>query len=83
MVKFTLFVVSVLLATSTAAFAEHRMISIGDRRISVYCDGERGLSPAVILIPGLNLAEIEISAKWKQLAVPKRPNSPRRGSGQG
>lgn len=51
MVKFALFVISVLLATSTAAFAEHRMISIGDRRISAYCDGERGLSPTVILIP--------------------------------
>jgi len=51
MVRFTLFVIAVWLATSTAAFAEHRMISIGDRRISVYCDGERGLSPTVILIP--------------------------------
>lgn len=27
------------------------MIGIGDRRISVYCDGEPGRSPAVILIP--------------------------------
>lgn len=27
------------------------MISVGDRRISVYCDGERGPSPTVILIP--------------------------------
>src|SRR5215469_5143603 len=51
MVRFALLVTSIWLATSTVAFAEHRMISIGDRRISVYCDGERELSPTVILIP--------------------------------
>ena len=36
---------------STTAFAEQRMISIGDRRVSVYCEGESGRSPTVILIP--------------------------------
>jgi pimeloyl-ACP methyl ester carboxylesterase len=51
MVGFALFVIAFLLTTSTAAFAEHRMISIGDRRISVYCDGEGERSPTVILIP--------------------------------
>src|SRR6266496_3931085 len=40
-----------LLATSIAAFGEHRMISIGDRRLSVYCDGEAARSPTVVLIP--------------------------------
>jgi pimeloyl-ACP methyl ester carboxylesterase len=42
---------TLFLATCTAAFGEHRMISVGDRRISVYCDGELGRSPTVILIP--------------------------------
>jgi pimeloyl-ACP methyl ester carboxylesterase len=51
MLRFALLVIAVLLATSTAAFGEHRMISIGDRRISVYCDGEPRRSPTVILIP--------------------------------
>lgn len=40
-----------LLATSMGTFAAQRMISIGDRRISVYCDGEAGSRPTVILIP--------------------------------
>ena len=35
----------------SSAQAEHRMIPIGDRRISVYCDGPAGRSPTVILIP--------------------------------
>src|SRR5262245_27215630 len=39
------------LAISMTAFAEQRKISIGDRRMSVYCDGERASSPTVILIP--------------------------------
>jgi pimeloyl-ACP methyl ester carboxylesterase len=40
-----------LLATSLAAFGEQRMISVGDRRLSVYCDGEAARSPTVVLIP--------------------------------
>jgi pimeloyl-ACP methyl ester carboxylesterase len=51
MLRFPLFISASLLATSMAAFGEHRMISIGDRRVSVYCDGEAGRSPTVILIP--------------------------------
>jgi pimeloyl-ACP methyl ester carboxylesterase len=51
MLRFALLVIAALLATSIAAFGEHRMISIGDRRISVYCDGEPRRSPTVILIP--------------------------------
>jgi pimeloyl-ACP methyl ester carboxylesterase len=51
MLRFALLEIAVLLTISTAAFGEHRMISIGGRRISVYCDGEPGPSPTVILIP--------------------------------
>ena len=51
LLRFTPFVIAVLLATSAAVFGEHRMIRIGDRRVSVYCDGEPGRSPTVILIP--------------------------------
>jgi len=40
-----------LLAASIPALAEQRMISIGDRRISIYCDGKAGSSPTVILVP--------------------------------
>jgi pimeloyl-ACP methyl ester carboxylesterase len=40
-----------LLATAVAAFAEQRMISIGDRRISIYCDGKAAHSASVVLIP--------------------------------
>ncbi len=40
-----------LLTTSIAASGEQRMISIGDRRLSVYCDGEAARSRAVVLIP--------------------------------
>jgi len=40
-----------LLATSVSAFAEQKMISIGDRHLSVYCDGEAARSPTVVLIP--------------------------------
>src|SRR5258708_32828363 len=47
----TLLISASLLATSIAAFGEHRMISIGDRRLSVYCDGEAARSPTVVLIP--------------------------------
>src|SRR5258708_7216896 len=40
-----------LLATSIAAFAEQRIISIGDRRMSVYCDGKAARTATVVLIP--------------------------------
>jgi pimeloyl-ACP methyl ester carboxylesterase len=40
-----------LFATSIGAFGEHRMISLGDRRLSMDCDGE-GSSPTVMLIAG-------------------------------
>ena len=40
-----------LLATAVGAFGEQRMISVGDRRLAVYCDGEPAHLPTVILIP--------------------------------
>lgn len=46
-----LLAIAVLMGASSSVFGEQRMISIGDRRISVYCDGKAGSSPTVILIP--------------------------------
>ncbi len=40
-----------LVAAAVAAFGEQRMINIGDRRLAVYCDGEPGHLPTVILVP--------------------------------
>jgi pimeloyl-ACP methyl ester carboxylesterase len=51
MLGFTVFAIAVVLATSAAVFGEHRMISIGDRRVSVYCDGDPTHSRTVILVP--------------------------------
>src|SRR5713226_3883521 len=51
MIRLTLFISASLLATSIAAFGEQRMIRVGDRRLSVYCDGEAARSPTVVLIP--------------------------------
>src|SRR4051812_29258153 len=45
------FIIVGLLAASVAAFGEHRMISVGDRRLSIDCDGAVG-SPTVVLIAG-------------------------------
>jgi pimeloyl-ACP methyl ester carboxylesterase len=47
----TFFVGAGLLAASFAAFGEHRLISLGDRRLSIDCDGEAG-SATVVLIAG-------------------------------
>jgi len=47
----TLFTAAGLLAASVAAFGGQRMVRIGDRRLSVYCDGEAARSPTVVLIP--------------------------------
>jgi pimeloyl-ACP methyl ester carboxylesterase len=40
-----------LLAASVATFGEQRMVSVGDRRLAVYCDGDAARSPTVVLIP--------------------------------
>jgi hypothetical protein len=42
-----------LLCPSFAAFAEHRLVSIGGRRLSIDCDGARTHRDTVVLIPGL------------------------------
>lgn len=47
----TVFISAGLLAASVAALGEQRMISIGDRRLSIDCDGEAG-SATVVLIAG-------------------------------
>jgi pimeloyl-ACP methyl ester carboxylesterase len=39
------------LATALPALAEQRMVSVGDRRFAVYCDGEPTRLPTVILVP--------------------------------
>jgi len=46
-------VVAILLRLPTAlpALAEQRMVSVGERRIAIYCDGEPARFPAVILVP--------------------------------
>lgn len=49
--RVTLFISAVLFAASVAAFAEHRMTSLGNRRLSIDCDGKAG-SATVILIAG-------------------------------
>jgi len=56
--RVTLLISASLLATSMSASGEQRMISIGDRRLAVYCDGQATRSRTVILIsPGANSAE--------------------------
>src|SRR5450631_2622635 len=51
LIRGTFFISAGLLAASIAAFGEHRMISLGDRRLSIDCDGEAG-SATVVLIAG-------------------------------
>lgn len=52
MLRLTFFIGAGLLATSVAAFGEHRMIGIGDRRLSIDCEGEAARSATVVLIAG-------------------------------
>jgi pimeloyl-ACP methyl ester carboxylesterase len=47
----TFFISAGLLAASIAALGDHRMISLGDRRLSIDCDGHAG-SATVVLIAG-------------------------------
>ena len=51
MLRINFLIVIGLLATAAGAFGEQRMISIGDRRLAVYCEGEPAHLPTVILIP--------------------------------
>ena len=41
-----------LLATSIGVFGEHRMISVGDRRLSMDCDGAAGPATVVLIAGG-------------------------------
>jgi pimeloyl-ACP methyl ester carboxylesterase len=43
--------VLVFIAFSVAVFGEQRIVSIGERHIAVYCSGDAGPSPTVILVP--------------------------------
>jgi len=51
--KLTQFLLFTLLTTAAAARAEHQLVSIGDRRLSIDCDGGRSHSATVVLIAGL------------------------------
>jgi pimeloyl-ACP methyl ester carboxylesterase len=45
------------MAASMAAFGEHRMISLGDRRLSIDCDGEAGSATVVLMAGGGRTAQ--------------------------
>src|SRR5579872_3930815 len=53
----TFFISAGLLAASIAAFGEHRMISLGDRRLSIDCDGKAGSATVVLIAGGGRTAE--------------------------
>jgi len=53
----TLLIIAALLATSFAAFGEHRMISLGDRRLSLDCDGKAGSATVVLIAGGVRTAK--------------------------
>lgn len=57
MFRATFFINAVLLAASVAAFAEHRMISLGNRRLSIDCDGKAGSATVVLIAGGGKTAE--------------------------
>jgi pimeloyl-ACP methyl ester carboxylesterase len=52
MLRLTFLIGTCLLVTSIAVFGEHRMVSIGNRRLSIDCDGDAGHSATVVLIAG-------------------------------
>lgn len=54
----TVFISAGLLAASVTAFGEHRMISVGDRRLSIDCDGEAGSTTVVLIAGGGEAAKI-------------------------
>jgi pimeloyl-ACP methyl ester carboxylesterase len=51
------FLIGVGLLTTFPAFGEHRIISIGDRRLSMDCDGERGAATVVLIAGGGRMAK--------------------------
>jgi pimeloyl-ACP methyl ester carboxylesterase len=54
----TFFISAVLLAASITAFGEHRMISLGDRRLSIDCDGAPGPATVVLIAGGGATAKV-------------------------
>ena len=50
-------------ASNEKAAAQPRMISIGERRLAIYCDGKATRSPTVILIP----APGRIASDWAKV----------------
>jgi pimeloyl-ACP methyl ester carboxylesterase len=52
MLRVTFLISAGLLAISIAACGEPKMISLGDRRLSIDCDGEAGVAATVVLIAG-------------------------------
>jgi pimeloyl-ACP methyl ester carboxylesterase len=48
----TRFLIFALMATSAAALAEPRLVSIGERRLSINCDGDRSHPETVVLVAG-------------------------------
>ena len=50
-------VMAALLASTIPAFGEHRMISIGDRRLSMGCDGKAASATVVLIAGGGNTAK--------------------------
>ncbi len=53
----TLLISAALVINSSAAFGEHRMISLGDRRLSIDCDGEAGAATVVLIAGGGRTAQ--------------------------
>src|SRR5690349_4529161 len=53
----TFFIGAGLLAASFAAFGEHRLISLGERRLSIDCDGEAGSATVVLIAGGGEMAK--------------------------
>src|SRR5262245_38450937 len=47
-------VCAIVLNISSMARAEARLVSIGDRRLSINCDGQAGKYPTVVLLAGGN-----------------------------
>jgi pimeloyl-ACP methyl ester carboxylesterase len=52
MLRLTLLIGAGLVASSIAAFAEHRMVRVGDRRLSMDCSGVAASSATVVLMAG-------------------------------
>lgn len=58
MLRRAVFISVGLLAASIGAFGERRLISLGDRRLSIDCDGEVGSATVVLIAGGLAPAKV-------------------------